>query len=801
MVRSYFQIALRMMLRYRSYTMINVLGLSVGIGSALILFHVLRIHMGFDSFHAKKDRIFRIVTDSDDNGRLNQTQGTPLPMGPALEAEFPQIDRATRTFYVENGLVTIMDHDGAPTKYRETTGLAFVEPDLFSIFDFSVLSGSVSALAEPFTVVLGRTMALKYFGGSEAIGRTIRYDNKHDFRIVAVVEDFPSATDLPFSVMMSMESGRSDRNLLYGSEISEWRNIASVTNTWILLQEGTDPQDLERQLPAFNVKHYNDPHNDRIYRVQPLREVHFAVDYGSYSNLTTGRATLVAMALIAIFLVLTACINFVNLATAQAVRRAREVGVRKILGARRVQVTLQFLGETFLITALSVTMAVGLCELLLPGILSALQLESFQPGLSSPDVMVFLLVLTVVVTIVSGLYPGILLSGFRPIQALKAGSSRSARGGMLLRRSLVVLQFVISQVLVVATIVAVTQLDYLRSKNLGFDGDAIVTVPLPVAEPTKLETLRNRLLEHSAVRGVTHAFAVGAANHDWNTMMSAVVSGREERVRVNMRVADPAYIPTLGLQLLAGRTHLHGDTLSEMVVNEAFLSTLGIASPQDAIGWMIQVGRRRIPIVGVVKDWNTASLHEPIRPTVIGNHTRQYQEAGIKIEMADSRNVLAHIERVWNEVFPEYVFSSEFLDERVGKFYQRETLISNMFKSFAGVAIAIGCLGLFGLVAFMVNQKTKEIGIRKVLGASVTGILGMFAGEFVKLIALAFIVAAPVAYFAMQRWLEDFEYRIAIGAGVFAAAICVSLLVAAVTVGYQVIRAATANPVKALRYE
>lgn len=802
---NYLQTAIRVLQRNRSYTLINVVGLSIGISSALIIFSILHIHTGFDRFHSKKDRIYRVVTDSDDNGKVNHTQGSPILLATAMQSDLSQVEFATRTYYADNdnGLISIYDtQGGASAKFKEDEGVAFVEPELFKIFDFPLIHGSSEKLSEPFTAILTESIARKYFGSSDVLGRTFRFDNKFDFKIIGVAADFPVNTELPFRVMMSLESGRNNPDAVLGLNLSSWGNLSSNTNTWVLLKEGATAKELEDQLPALSKKHQPVSDITRNYRVQPLADVHYATDYDSYSGQTTDRSTLYALFFIALFLIATACINFINLATAQAVRRAKEIGVRKVLGANRTQLVIQFLGETFLITMLSVLIGVMICELTLPFVLNALTLQAFKTPIDTFTIFFVLSAITFSVTLFSGFYPAMILSGYRPAFVLKSSQSSEHAGGLLLRRGLVMIQFVISQSLIIATLIAVGQLDFLRTRNIGFSKDAVVTVPLPNAEPQQLESLRSRFLEFSGIEAVTFGYAAGAVNFSWNTIMRHMHDGKEERIRTMMRVADAYHIPTMGLQMIAGRNYTKSDTLNEIVVNETFVKTIGWTSPQDAIGKIMMRGNNKtVPIVGVVKDWNTNSLHSRIRPVVLGNYASIYREAGIKIRMTQSTEAMAHIQKVWNETFPEYVFSSEFLDERIERFYQNERLTSNLFTTFAGIAILIGCLGLFGLVAFMVNRKTKEIGVRKVLGASIVDILKIFAGEFSRLIVVAFIIAAPLTYYIMQEWLQDFEYRVAIGAGVFVLALCVSLLIAAVSVGYQVLRAARANPVHALKYE
>jgi hypothetical protein len=571
----------------------------------------------------------------------------------------------------------------------------------------------------------------------------------------------------------------------------------------VVLPPNFAAQEFESRLVDFKEKYH--PHardaNKRVHKVQPLREVHYDGRYGNYGDRATSRTTLWALGLIGVFLLITACINFVNMATAQAINRAKEVGVRKVLGAFRSQLITQYLGETFAIALLGAALAVVLAELLLPTLNNVLQLQISFDLFGNLSVFSFISVLILTVSLLAGLYPAFVLSRFMPALALKSKVNVSAGGGLFLRRGLVVFQFIISQMLIIGTLIVTTQMEYFRSKEMGFDKQAIVMAPLPENDAARLQTLRAQLLQNSHIRNATFGYSSAASGNIWDTNLRHTLNGPEETFASDLKFADVNYIPTYGLKLVAGRSYVESDTISELVVNETFARKLGYA-PHDLIGKMFKLGRRPyMPIVGVVQDFHTRPLQQEIRPCLLAAHRRTYQEASIKIEAQSMKEALGHIEKVWSATFPEFVYSFEFLDQRLAEFYEEEQKMSQLFRGFAGIAIFIGCIGLLGLISFVAAQRTKEIGVRKVLGATVADILGLISKEFAMLIAVAFAVAAPMAYFVMNTWLENFAYRINVGLGVFAATIAATLVIAGAMIGYRALKAALANPVEALRYE
>lgn len=798
MFKNYLLTTLRKLNRQKNHTLINVLGLALGMACCIFIFLIIQHETSFDRFHSKHERIYRIVTDERMNEIVSPTMGTPIPMVAALRTDFPQLKKATAVFGNYSALFAITRADQTVARFQEEDVVAFAEPEFFEIFDFPWLAGDPKSLSEPNTVALTEDAAKKFFGEADPLGQTILMDNEITLKVTGVMKEFPGNTDFRFQQIVSWKTLPQT-----GWNVESWTNLTSNVNTFVLLPPRHDAAEIQSQMPAFKNKYLPDANdgNKRIHKLQPLGEMHHDASYGNFGQRTTSKSILLALGLIGVFLLLTACINFINIATAQALTRAKEVGVRKVLGAFRSQLVTQYLGETFVIVLLAVLLAIVLVELLLPSVNTLLALKLVFAPLGSFSLFSFLSLLLLSVSLLAGLYPAFVLSRFMPARAIKSQVATSNNRGLFLRRGLVVLQFLISQMLIIGTLVVARQMDFFRTKEMGFDQTAIVTVPLPANEVTKLQTFRTTVLRDSRIKNVTCSFSSAISGNSWDTNLRHTLNGPEETFASDLKFADANYIPTYDLKLITGRNYAQTDTIFELVVNETFARKLGL-TPQEIIGKTFKLGRRPyLPVVGVVQDFHTRPLQEAIRPCMLASNWRGYYEASVKLETANMKEALAHLEKAWSATFPEFVFSFQFLDERIANFYAEEQKMSQLFRVFSGIAIFIGCLGLFGLISFMAAQKTKEIGVRKVLGASVQHILFLFSREFALLIGVAFALAAPVAYYVMQNWLANYPYRIEIGAGVFALALGATLVIAAATIGYRAFKAAAKNPVEALRYE
>jgi putative ABC transport system permease protein len=803
MFRNYFKTAIRNLLHEKSSTFINIAGLTLGITCSLVLFLLVKHLSTFDNFHSKRDRIYRVVTESDGNTGKFYTPGVPVVLPDAFRNDFKEVDQVTFLSYRSNSLVSLPQRNGESKKYNEERGVVFAQPNFFKIFDRKILSGSAEkGMDEPNEAIISQSLAKKYFGSEDAIGEVVKFDSM-EYKITAVMEDYPPNTDFPFDLMLSYASIQKAR------EANGWNSIWSDEQCYVTLKEGETVAGVEKQMPAFVNKYLGkDNFEHETFTLQPLREMHFDDRYGTFTYSTAPKEMLVALSVIAAFLIITACINFINLSTAEAIKRSKEVGIRKSLGSTRGQLIAQFLGETSLVTFFSMLISLALAQLALSFINTFLELKLSLNFSSDGWLWLYIIGVTVIVSLLSGLYPSFVISAYRPAVALKNQMGNRSASGFNLRRSLVVLQFVISQFFVIGTIVLVNQMDYFQQKDLGFRKDAVLVIPIPLAEKpafgdgaSAMRTLRDEVSRMAGIESVSLNSAPPSSGSVSGTGFYFEGQDESNRIDTQVKQVDGNYLQLFGLNLVAGKNILDLDTATGFVVNEQLVKAAGLASPQEIIGRKIHMWGKTLPVVGVVSDFHTVSLRDPIEPTVLMNRMRGYKSLSVKINPAQMKKVVADIKTKWEAAYPEFIFDYQFLDESIREFYESENNMSILLSAFTSMAIFIGCLGLFGLATFMANQRTKEIGVRKALGASVESIILLFTKEYVKLIVIGFFIAAPLAWFVMNLWLDGFAYKITLGPMIFLIGFGITLGIAILTVGYKSLKAAIVNPVNALRYE
>jgi predicted permease len=801
MLKNYFKTAIRNLLRGKGSTLINISGLAMGITCSLVLFLLVRHLSSYDNFHTKRDRIYRVVSESDGNDGKQYTAGVPTVLPDAFRTDFPEVENIMFGEYRAPALITLPQPKGEPKKYEERSGVVIIEPGFFQIFDRPVLIGDAQkGLAEPNSAVISKRSALKYFGKEDAIGEVLKFENI-EYKVAAVAEDYPSNTDFPFDVMLSYITVKKNR------EESGWNSIWSDQQCYILLKEGETPSKIASRLPAFAEKYIgkDDPDNTQ-FALEPLSDLHFDTRYDTFSYNTVERGMLMAFGVIGFILIITACINFVNLATAEAIKRSKEVGIRKSLGSTKGQLIRQFLGETGLITLISLLIAIALSQLALTFLNPFLDLHLSLNFGSDLQLWAFIILVAVIVALMAGLYPAFVVSGFQPALALKNLISNKNSSGYNLRRGLVVAQFMISQFFIIGTIVVIDQMSYFQRKDLGFRKDAILIVPIPervsvkaMDGVSKLRTLREEAAVMAGVQAVSLNSDPPSSGHVSGTNLK--VEGGDENFATQLKQIDGNYASLFGLQFIAGKNLQDLDTATGFVVNEKLAHTVGFANAAEIEGKILKLRGKTLPVVGVVKDFHTVSLRSAIEPLVLMNQVSEYRYLALQVKAGAVQDVLANLRPMWERSYPDYIFSYEFLDQRIEEFYEGERRISVLLSVFSSIAIFIGCLGLFGLVTFMANQKTKEIGVRKVMGASVESIVFMFSREFLKLIGVGFLIAAPTAWWVMNMFLDEFAYKITIGPGIFLIGLVTTLVIAMATVGYRSFKAAVVNPVKSLRSE
>jgi ABC-type antimicrobial peptide transport system permease subunit len=796
-IKMLYKTSVRNLWKNRSHSLINVLGLSIGITCSILLFLLIRFWLSFDTFHANADRIYRLLRETTYQGNTDHTPGTPVPAIEALRNDFPEIEEVLFMSYFREGLVTVENQTGKARNFEESTGLVYVDANYFKVLDRPLLLGEAAqALDSPNEVVIDETLAAKYFGPDwqqqSILGKTIMLNKETELKITAVAEAAPENTDFPFSMLISYATVQKDMEADGG-----WGSVDSDNQIYVLLPEGISAEQMESRLPAY-VDKYEDLLEGQQLKLslQPLSDIHYDIRYSGFAFNNVPRYVIHSLGLVALFMLLIACINFINLATAIAGKRAREVGIRKTLGSSKSQLARIFLAEAALITLISLLIALCAAELLLIRMNDFLELNLQLDLLTDPQLSWFLLLLLVGVSLLSGSYPAWVLTRFEPARVLKVSREIGKNKGMNLRRGLVIFQFVIAQAFIIGTLVLLSQLRFVQEADLGFRQDGILSVPLPNDAGDLKKTFKQELLRLAEVQKASLNFSSPTSG---NVSVTSFEIDEDDNIyQTQLKFVDKDYLDVYDIQLLAGVGMTETDTMSRLVVNEAFVRKVGLQQAEEALGRQVTLWGKTLPVVGVVEDFHTMSLSHPLEPVALVD-LNNFEKVDVLLGSANVSRAIGKIESVWQTTFPDYTFQYQFVEEEVGEFnegFERMTVIISIASL---IVIFIGCLGLYGLVTYMAEQKTKEVGVRKTLGASVGSILGLFSREFVRLILIAFVMAAPIAYLLMSAWLENFAYKIDLGVGLFAAGILITLLVALSTISYRSLQAAHTNPAKVLR--
>ncbi|MGV3504612.1 MAG: ABC transporter permease [Adhaeribacter sp.] len=807
MFRNHLKIALRNLWRHKAFSAINVLGLAIGLATCLVILLFVGHELSFDRYHEKADRIVRVVFRGSMRGDLIREAVVMPPVARTLRADYPEVLDATR---IRHGLDPTLSYGNR--SFREE-GFAFVDSNFFSVFTLPWLQGDPkTALTQPHTLVISRAAARRYFGSADPLGKVLQLKTwKQAYKVTGVIDRVPENSHFQLDLFASMGSDPDARS-------SSW--MTSNYYTYLVLPAGYDHKKLEAKLPlavekymgpqlqqamGMTLRQFRQQGNDIGLFLEPLTSIHLHSD--STNDLSPAgdiRAVYIFSA-IALFMLLLAAINFMNLSTAGASRRAREVGVRKVLGSVRSQLVRQFLLESVLLTSLALVLALVLVQLALP-FFNALAGKALVFDLAAhPSWLPALLLAGLVVGLLAGSYPAFFLSSFKPVEVLK-GHFTAGKSSIGLRSGLVVFQFFVSVSLMIGTVLVYQQLHYIWDKDLGYDKEQVLVLPETWVLGSRQEVFRTQLLQDPRVLQVSSSGYLPAGPSYGNNNMSHAEENPGELIK-NLRYdVDHRYIPALGMQLVAGRNfspELASDSLG-VILNETAARAFGWG--KDPLGHRLtdlinnEGGKITYHVIGVVKDFHFRSFHERIAPLimVLGRHSGSLI---VKVRTDDMPALLGSLKNRWNALTQEAPFTYSFLDERFQQTYEQERKLGSLLAIFAGLTIFIACLGLLGLAIFTAEQRTKEMGIRKVLGASAADILALLSKDFLKLVLLANLLAWPLAWWGMNRWLEDFAYRIPIRWWVFAAAAATALLVALLTVGLQALRTARANPVNALGRE
>ena len=816
MIRNYLKIIFRNLWRQKGYALINIMGLAVGLASCMIILLYVFHEISFDTFNKKADRIYRVAEDIDFSGNHFKTAKAPAQLGPVLQKNYPSIETAVRICTTDNELVRKGD-----SNIKENR-VAYADSTFFDVFTLPMLYGNqATALKDPNSVVITRSIAEKYFGKIDVVGKTLLFNGKRQYKITGVIKDIPETSHFHFDFILSMATYSDSRNqnwfsfnyytyVLFrkGVPASRFPDIfTSLSKTYI------EPQ--LREVLGINFKQYKTAGNKYQFYLQPLKSIHL------YSHLQdeiepNGNVLYVYIfSGLALFILVLACINFMNLATARSARRAREVGIRKTLGSLRSQLSTQFFTESILLSLLSFILAVVLTELILPFFSNIAGFNIRLTQLFHPEELLTALGIVLVTGLTAGSYPALMLSSFQPAHVLK-GAIRERAGHGLFRHILVVFQFTISIVIITGLLVINKQLNYIQQRSPGFNKEHVVIINDANALGGSLRSFRQEMLGYSFIKDATatnYLPVYGYSKSKETYWPGGQTVTQQNAVNMQNWYVDTGYIRTMGMEILKGRNFKEDMTSDShaVILNQTAAAQFGFKNPvgkeikdftSDADGIVNRNKMDSYRVIGVVKDFNFRSMHQKIGPLALFlGRDSDASAIAFRVAPDNPSKTLSQIKASWEKYAPGQPFTYTFMDQRFDEYYRADMRVKDLMSAFSILAIFIACLGLLGLSAFSVERRTKEIGIRKVMGAGIGNIVRLISGEFLKLVAISFVIASPVAWFIMQIWLRDFAYRTDIGFAVFIAAGAGSLIVALATVSWQAIRAALMNPVESLHNE
>lgn len=809
MIKNYFTIAWRNIVRHKAYSIINILGLSLGICACIVIYLVTDHEFSFDRFHPDSDRIYRIT------GGLKRMNGEREFLNSPFK-ELARIEKEVRGFESKAAIqfweapVTI---PSIPGKRVDARKIILTEPEYFEIFRYKWLAGNPSsALKDPFKVVLTESEATLYFGQlspDEVINKTLVYQDSLSLTVSGVIKDWNERSDVAYTDFISLTTAPISflRNEI---PTADWQSLHPHRSmAFVKLAKNITSRQVNAQLEEIrkNIKP-SDFGSLQSLQLQSIKDIHFSNDYYRPDDGDGFRKahlpTLYILIALSIFILAIAAMNFINLSTAQSIQRAKEVGIRKVMGGSRSSLVLQFLSEAFLLTAFAVLLSVMFVKPILSLFASYVPKE-VRFEVTEPGTLLFLLIITVFTALLAGFYPAKVLSGYLPVISLKGEQTYKGSKGAITRKALIVFQFSMSLIFIIGTLVVRNQITYMTEKDKGFSTDAILTINSWTDNHERLKLLNDKI---NSLSGVEKAILQGTAPMGFGEIsgMLSYKGAQEISIEVNRKIGDEAFIPFYGMKLVAGRNLAPSDSLKEYIINESYARALGFSNSADAVGKFLFAGSKAYPIVGVVANFHLGSFRSEIKPAVI-EHSPEWQR-NIAVRLSSKgRNTeqvtatLANIEALWKEFFPNEGFSYAFLDESISWLFEKEKQTAWLMNISLSITIFISCMGLFGLAMFMAKKRTKEIGIRKVLGASVMDIASMISRDFVKLVGLSVIIASPIAYFVMSEWLQDYAFRTTISWWVFALSAMIAIGIALVTVSFQAVKAAMANPVKSLRIE
>lgn len=797
MLINYFKNTVRILISQRFYSIINIVGLSIGITACILVTLYVKHDLSYDKYHKNAEDIYRIEFSITQEGVTDHLAQSQALLGPTLKNEYPEIKKLSRIYFSDRSLVKAGDKNN----YEDR--ISYADSAFFEIFSYQAVAGDKSQfLKKPNSIILTESTAKKYFGNENSLGKIIEIDNQYSFEVTGVIKDVPVNSHFKFDFIAPYSSLDKQPVARY---FPQW-GATFGSYTYMLADKGFDPKAFEKKTENFFPTHTDIKEGGWRVLARPLLDIHLNSHSGDEIEENSSMSRIIIIGSIALFILLLACINFVNLSTARSSERAKEIGMRKVIGAARFQLVQQFLGESVLISMASLLISIITVKLIMPSFSSLVGTEVGLNYNSDWTTMLLILGGVLVVGILAGLYPALFISSYQPVKVIKgvystdSGKNKASN----LRRGLVVLQFSISIILIVGTIIVNLQLRYLRNFNMGFDKEYMIVLPANVKVGNNYKTIKNELRSIPGVLSATAGRSAPTGSNNIGTECKPNgVSNSIGAFRIEVNSVDYDYMNQFGVKLVAGRyfsEDFSGDFPNTMVINEKMVRSLGFKNAQDVLGkfYFISLNEYKPEIIGVVKDFNSSSLHDEITSQVFMANPNWFKEFIVKVKSANMPSTINSLKEVWAKFFPQYPFEYSFLDESIDKMYKSEEHYSKVISTFSVVALFIACLGLLGLASLVTEQRKKEIGIRKVQGASIKSIVKLISREFLILVIVSNVIAWPVAYFFMNKWLISFAYRIDISLWTFIGSGVLVLLIAMLTVSFQAVKAAVANPVNSL---
>ncbi len=802
MFKNYLKIAYRNILKQKTYSIINIFGLALGLTACILVGLYIYQDFSYDNYHVNRDRLYRLTTHTTDPAGNYSLLQSSARIAPAIKQEFPELDKVTRVYFSSENLLVFDDK-----KFYEED-VIFADEDFFEMFSYNTIMGNQDDfLKRKNTAVISQNLAHKYFGDVSPVGKVMKYNDKLDIEVVGVIEDVPVNSHFTFDIAITYSCLT---NLSKASMMDNWHGTFG-SFTYVMLHQETNIELFQEKCGIFlTQKKETDDITKHAVELQPIESIHLHSEGDDDVNVHSSIKNVLILGSIALFILILACINFINLTTSRAIKRAREIGVRKVFGAYKGQLIGQFLGESVLVTFIALGIALVMAELSQTFFAQLIGTELIYNIFSNPIILLIIITSTLLIGIFAGMYPAFVLTKYQPSRIMKGNFGKSSSGSNLLRRGLVLFQFTISISLIIITLIISQQTSFMRNFDMGFEKDQVLILKTPTRIGRNYDVIKRELELIPGVTATSASLGVPVMDSGYSTFLLPDLANEEHNFNISIKSIDDDYLDFYEIPLLAGKrlSDLEGgDFINLTVINEATVRQLGFASNEEALGKSYTIafgnrdGRYKPEIIGVVKDFHFKSMKSEVSPLLLMRWQGLFKEVSIKLSSQNIPETMKSIKGVWEELYPEHPFDYIFLDEKIDNLYKAEEKSYRVISFFSSIAIFIACMGLLGLTFYTTEQRRKEIGIRKILGASISGIVKNISSEFLKLVVIANVIAWPVSYFLVNKWLMNFPYKIEVGIDVFLLASGLALLISLITIGYTVIRSAAGNPIESIRYE